>query len=110
MNLASSAFVVWAGGAPRVVVPLGVFRFPLPGMLASLVIDGLDQTIFQTFTSLDVGGYQPYDTAHDVCYLSLASLSTRPDWGSRDAFDISRFLFYYRLVRVVIFERTQIRP
>ncbi len=44
--------------AARVLVPLGIPRFPLPAMLAALVIDGLDQTIFQTFTSLDLSGYQ----------------------------------------------------
>ena len=41
-------------------------------MLACLVIDGLDQTIFQTFTSLDLSGYQSYDKALDVYYLSIA--------------------------------------
>src|SRR5262245_20305958 len=34
--------VLWTVVAARVLVPLGVFRFPLPVMLASLVIDGLD--------------------------------------------------------------------
>ena len=32
----------------RVAVPLAIPRFPLPAMLAALVIDGIDQTIFQT--------------------------------------------------------------
>ena len=52
--------------AARVLVPLAVFRFPLPAMLAALVIDGLDQTIFQTFTTLPLEGYQSYDKALDV--------------------------------------------
>src|SRR6188472_2215236 len=103
------ALVFWAVVAARVLVPLGVFRYPLPTMLAALVIDGLDQTIFQTFTSLPLDGYQSYDKALDVHYLSLAYLATFRNWVSRDGFDVSRFLFYYRLVGVVLFEQTQIR-
>jgi len=109
LNLSTDAIVFWAVVGARVVVPLGVFRFPLPIMLAALVIDGIDQTIFQTFTHLDLSGYQQYDKALDVYYLSLAYLATFRNWVNRDAFDVSRFLFYYRLVGVVLFEQTQIR-
>ena len=103
------ALVFWAVVAARVLVPLGVFRFPLPTMIAALVIDGLDQTIFQTFTSLPLDGYQSYDKALDVYYLSLAYLAMQRNWVSRDGFDVGRFLYYYRLVGVVLFEQTQIR-
>jgi hypothetical protein len=61
------------------------------------------------FTHLDLSGYQQYDKALDVYYLSLAYLATFRNWVSRDGFDVSRFLFYYRLVGVVLFEQTQIR-
>jgi hypothetical protein len=53
--------------------------------------------------------YQQYDKALDVYYLALAYLATLRNWVSRDAFDIGRFLFYYRLVGVVLFEQTQVR-
>ncbi|MFL5713501.1 MAG: hypothetical protein ACJ769_02455 [Chloroflexota bacterium] len=109
MDLPSDAIVFWGVVAARVLVPLGVFRFPLPAMLASLVIDGLDQTIFQTFTSINLEDYQSYDKALDVYYLSMAYLSMLRNWVSRDAFDIGRFLFYFRLVGTVLFEQTQIR-
>jgi hypothetical protein len=109
LNVSTDAIVFWVVVGSRILVPLGVFRFPLPIMLAALVIDGLDQTIFQTFTQLDLSGYQQYDKALDVYYLSLAYLATFRNWVSRDAFDVSRFLFYYRLVGVVLFEQTQIR-
>jgi hypothetical protein len=101
--------VLLAVVAARVLVPLAVFRFPLPAMLAALVIDGLDQTIFQTFTTLPLEGYQSYDKALDVYYLSLAYLAMFRNWVSRDGFDVGRFLYYYRLVGVVLFEQTQIR-
>lgn len=109
VELSPDAIVFWSVVAARVLVPLGVFRFPLPAMLAALVVDGLDQTIFQTFTSLDLESYQSYDKALDVYYLSMAYLAMHRNWVSRPAFDVGRFLYYYRLVGVVLFEQTQIR-
>ena len=105
----SDAVIFWAVVGARVLVPLAVFRFPLPAMLAALVIDGLDQTIFQAATSLSLDGYQSYDKALDVYYLSMAYLAMHRNWVSRPAFDVGRFLYYYRLVGVVLFEQTQIR-
>jgi len=93
----------------RVAVPLAIPRYPLPAMIAALVIDGVDQTIFQTFTDLDLSGYQQYDKALDVYYLSIAYMATMRNWTNFDAFGISRFLYYYRLVCVVAFEMSQIR-
>jgi hypothetical protein len=95
--------------ASRVLVPLAIPRFPLPAMLAALVIDGIDQTIFQTFTSLDLAGYQSYDKALDVYYLSIAYVATLRNWTHLAAFGVSRFLYYYRLVGVVLFELSQVR-
>jgi hypothetical protein len=88
----------------RLGVPILIFRFPLPAVLASLVIDAVDQTVFQTFTDLDLSSYQSYDKALDVYYLSLAYISTMRNWANIDAFGISRFLLYYRLVGVAAFE------
>jgi hypothetical protein len=95
--------------AARILVPLAIPRFPLPAMLVALVIDGIDQTIFQAFTSLDLTGYQSYDKALDVYYLSIAYVATLRNWTHADAFVVSRFLYYYRLVGVVAFELTQVR-
>jgi hypothetical protein len=95
--------------ASRILVPLAIPRFPLPAMLVALVIDGIDQTIFQTFTTLDLSGYQSYDKALDVYYLSIAYVATLRNWTHADAFVVSRFLYYYRLVGVVAFELTQVR-
>ena len=95
--------------AARILVPLAIPRFPLPAMLVALVIDGIDQTIFQTFTSLDLAGYQNYDKALDVYYLSIAYTATLRNWTHHTAVAVGRFLYYFRLVGVVIFEVTQIR-
>ena len=95
--------------AARVLIPLAILRFPLPAMLVCLVLDGVDQTIFQTFTDLDLSGYQSYDKALDVYYLWIAYIATLRNWVNLVAYDVSRFLYFYRLVGVVIFELTQIR-
>jgi hypothetical protein len=100
--------VFWGIVGARILVPLGVFRFPLPAMLAALVIDGLDQSIFQAF-GIELEGYQSYDKALDVYYLSMAYLAMMRNWVNQDAFDVGRFLYYYRLIGVVLFEQTQIR-
>jgi hypothetical protein len=88
----------------RLLVPLLVFRYPLPAILACLVIDAVDQTVFQRLTELPLDGYQGYDKALDIYYLCLAYIATLRNWTSRAAFEISRFLLYYRLVGVLAFE------
>jgi hypothetical protein len=95
--------------ALRIVVPLFIPKFPLPAMILAMIIDAADQTIFQSFTSLDLTNYQSYDKALDVYYLAIAYLSTMRNWQHQVAFDTSRFLWYYRLVGVALFEIFHIR-
>ena len=83
--------------AARFFVPLAIPRYPIPAGIAALVIDGVDQTIFQVFTSLPLAGYQSYDKALDIYYLSIEYLSTLRNWTNLTAFAMSRFLFYFRL-------------
>jgi hypothetical protein len=100
-------FLAVVGG--RFLLPLLIPRFPLPALLACLVLDGIDQSIFQAF-GYDPPGYQGYDKAMDVFYLCVAYLSTLRNWTSRPAWQVGRFLYFYRLVGVVAFELTQWRP
>ena len=44
--------------ALRFVLPLFIPRFPLPAIIACLVLDAADQTIFQAFTDDPLLGYQ----------------------------------------------------
>ena len=94
----------------RFFIPLAIPRYPLPAIIASLILDTIDQTIFQQFTSLPLEGYQGYDKALDIYYLAITYLSTLRNWSNFFAFEVSRFLFYYRLVGVTLFELTQLRP
>jgi hypothetical protein len=93
----------------RFLVPLLIIRYPLPAIIASLILDGVDQTIFQTM-GYDPPGYQGYDKAMDVYYLAVAYLATLRNWTSSPAFAVGRFLYFYRLVGVVAFELSQWRP
>ncbi|SHN24895.1 hypothetical protein [Cryptosporangium aurantiacum] len=103
------ALVFSAVVAARFLVPLLIPRFPLPAIVAALVLDGVDQTIFQAF-GYDPPGYQGYDKAMDVYYLSIAYLTTMRNWTSESAVGVARFLYFYRLVGVVAFELTDWRP
>jgi hypothetical protein len=101
--------IFWAVVMVRFFLPLAIPRYPLPGVVGSLILDTVDQTIFQLFTSLPLEGYQSYDKALDIYYLTITYLSTMRNWTNDYAFGISRFLFYYRLAGVVLFELTQVR-
>ncbi len=102
----SDTFIFWAVILGRFFIPLVIFRYPLPGVIAALVLDGVDQTIFQQFTSLNLENYQSYDKALDIYYLTLAYISTLRNWTNLHAVKVGRFLWYYRLVGVTLFELT----
>ena len=96
--------------AVRLLVPLGIPRFPLPSILAALVMDAADQTIFQAVgAGSDIAGYQSYDKALDVYYLTIAYASVLRNWLDPVALSVGRFLFYWRLTGVVAFELTGAR-
>ncbi|HEX5016238.1 MAG TPA: hypothetical protein VFX15_01485 [Actinomycetes bacterium] len=92
----------------RFLLPLAILRYPLPGVVACLVVDGMDQTVFQWF-GYDPPFYQGYDKAMDVFYLGVAYISTMRNWLNLKAFEVSRFLFFYRQIGVVAFELSQVR-
>ncbi len=94
----------------RFLVPLLIPLWPLPAMIAALVIDAVDQTVFQAIApDADLAWYQGYDKALDIYYLGIAYLSTLRNWTNHAAFQVSRFLYYYRLVGATLFEATGLR-
>ena len=86
--------------ALRFIIPLFIPRFPLPAILLALVLDAADQTIFQQFTNLNLDGYQNYDKALDIFYLTIAFLAVYRNWTNTSAINVARFLWYYRLIGV----------
>ena len=94
--------------ALRLLVPLAIPRFPLPAIVAALVVDAVDQTVFQTFGG-EPPNYQSYDKALDVYYLAVAYASTLRNWRDPFAFAVACALWYYRLIGTVTFELTGAR-
>ena len=107
---ASDQIIFWLVVAARFLVPLLIPRYPLPAVVAALIIDAADQSIFQQFTNLPLEGYQGYDKALDIYYLVIAYISTLRNWKNHFAFTVSRFLLYWRLVGVTAFELIHWRP
>ena len=107
MDTATTLVFVAVVGA-RFLLPLAIPYYPLPAIVACLILDGVDQTIFQAFGH-DPPGYQAYDKAMDVFYLSMAYLATLRNWESMPAFRIGWFLYFYRLVGALAFELTHAR-
>ena len=89
----------------RFLLPLLILRYPLPAIIGCLVLDAVDQTVFQAF-GYDPPFYQGYDKAMDVFYLGVAYVASLRNWTNLHAFNVSRFLFFYRQIGVVAFELT----
>jgi hypothetical protein len=105
------AVIVVALVAARLLVPLLIPSFPL-AIVAAFLLDAVDNGLLARFTEVDLtadGPYQSWDKALDIYYLSIAYLSTMRNWTSGAAFRIAQFLFYYRLVGIVLFELLQSR-
>ena len=111
--MAHASAVDWAVVAlvvgARLVVPLLIGRFPLPAILASLVVDGIDKSVLQAFTHVDLTDYQSYDKALDVYYLAITYLAVLRNWRDRFSVLVVAGLWYYRLVGVLLFELTGAR-
>jgi len=100
----SDAIVFLVVVLARLGIPLLIPRFPLPSIVAALLLDAADQSIFQSFTNLNLDNYQSYDKALDVYYLAIAYIATLRNWSNIFAYRTGRFLWYYRLVGVTLFE------
>lgn len=87
----------------RFVVPLLILRFPLPGIVAAVVADSIDGAILRGYTSFEVDLYQHFDKAFDCYYLVIAYIAILRNWTDPTAIAIGRWLFYFRLVGVVLF-------
>jgi hypothetical protein len=100
--------VVLVVGA-RLFLPFSIPRYPLVGSIACMLLDSIDQSIFQQFPAIPLEGYQSYDKSLDIYYLAIIYTATMRNWTNPYAFKTSFVLYYYRLVGVVAFELTQVR-
>ena len=100
----TDTLVVVAILAVRLIVPLFIPRFPLPAILICLVVDAADQSILQQATDFSLDRYQSFDKALDIYYLAVAYLTVFRNWTNGFAIIVAAFLWYYRLVGVLLFE------
>ena len=110
MDVTPDAAVLGLVIAARLLVPLLIPWFPLPGVVAALLLDAVDQTLFEGLTTYDLAWYQGYDKALDIYYLSIAYIAAVRNWTNLFAFRVARFLFYFRLAGVALFELLEWRP
>ena len=108
MGPAEYAVVVLVVGG-RFLLPFTIPFYPLPGSIACMLLDSIDQSIFQQFPKIPLDGYQQYDKALDIYYLSIIYTATLRNWTNKRAFGMSRFLYYYRLFGDMLFELTGLR-
>jgi len=104
--VSSADAVIAAIVVVRLLVPLAIPRWPLL-IVAALLADAFDNTLLGLFTDVDLGPdgpYQSFDKALDIYYLAIAYETTLRNWTSVAAIRVARFLFYYRLVGVLVFE------
>jgi hypothetical protein len=95
--------------AIRLVVPLSIFRWPLAGGIASMLVDAFDVVLIEL---IGLGGfndsYHTTDKLLDTWYLSIEWLVAWR-WENPFAKWIAVALFPYRVIGVVLFELTEER-
>jgi hypothetical protein len=106
----SDVFLIGLVLGLRFLVPLTILRFPLPGMVAAILCDGIDGAILRGYTSFDVELYQHFDKAFDAYYLVIAYVAMLRNWAEPTAITIGRWLFYFRLIGVALFATSGLRP
>lgn len=88
----------------RLLVPITIFRWPLWGGLASLIIDAADTNIVKPF-GVEIPNYTFTDKYLDTYYLTI-ELVVSLRWINRLARNTSIFLYIWRLVGIVAFQIT----
>jgi hypothetical protein len=101
--------------ALRSVVPLTILRWPLAGGLLSLVVDAVDVVLVDIFAKVlgEPGEFGPLyaqlDKYLDTYYLALEVIVARR-WQELVPRRTAYVLFGWRLIGVILFEVTLVRP
>jgi hypothetical protein len=102
--------------ALRLVVPLSIFRWPLAGGLLSMLVDAIDVILVDAIArALAVPGefgptYAQIDKWLDIYYLSFEAVIIARRWSEALLRRTGLALFGWRLLGVLLFEATAIRP
>ena len=85
----------------RLLVPLSILRWPLFGIIASMLLDAFDFHVLAYFGAQHLA-YDRWDKALDTYYLGIAAY-TALSWKDRLARNIGIVLYGYRLLGVILF-------
>ena len=88
----------------RILIPLTIFRWPLWGGLAALIIDAADTNIVKPF-GVDIPNYTLTDKYLDTYYLTIELLVSL-FWVNKLARNVSIVLYFWRLVGLMAFQLT----
>lgn len=88
----------------RLLIPLTIFRWPLWGGLASLIIDAADTNIVKPF-GVEIPNYTLTDKYLDTYYLTI-ELIVSLRWFNKLARNTSIVLYIWRLIGLVAFNLT----
>jgi hypothetical protein len=100
--------------ALRLVVPLSIFRWPLAGGIASMIVDAIDVVLVDGLAGLlgEPRGfgdeYAQIDKWLDTYYLAIEAYVVR-GWPETLMRRTTLLLFAWRVVGVVLFELTTVR-
>ena len=92
----------------RLIVPLSIFRWPLWGVIASMLLDAIDVVLIGVLNLGDFPNYHSTDKYLDMYYLSI-SFYMSFKWKNILAKNVSIFLFVFRSIGFVLFEITSLR-
>ena len=92
----------------RILVPLLIFRRPLLGAIAALIIDALDVVILDVINLGHFSNYHELDKYLDIYYLGIEFFVSLK-WTNLISRNTGIFLFVFRLVGVILFEITKLR-
>jgi hypothetical protein len=92
----------------RLLTPLAVLRWPLPGVLLSMFLDVIDWNFFTLKTPEDEEFYQTWDRIMDT-YFWLVSLVMVRRWKDTGAISIAIAFFAFRMIGQTLFLLTQDR-
>ena len=88
----------------RLLIPLTIFRWPLGGGIASLIVDAFDTNIVKPF-GVEIPNYTLTDKYLDTYYLTI-ELIVSLRWFNKLARNTSIFLYVWRLAGLIAFNIT----
>ena len=105
-----ASLIIYFVVVARLLVPFSILRWPLWGMIASLIVDTFDLTVLRSFGLEGFGfaDYQLTDKIFDLYYLSFG-LYTTAKLQETFARKTLRVLYFWRFAGVILFEITGLR-